>query len=122
MGMDAYLVRVRNLKQPKQEDFWDKCISVRTHEAWDNDDMSAPAELWYGRKFWDLHEAIADKDYENGEWIEVSKEMLEKMVEFASHNPDYFGGFNSVPALCQALYSYDEAHENGWIYAYECDW
>ena len=44
------------------------------------------------------------------------------MLDYAAHHKDYFDGFNGVSDLCQALYDYDEAHENGWIYVYECDW
>lgn len=122
MGMDAHLMRVRNLRQPEAENFWDNAIDLRSEEAWEDDEFTSVAELWSGRKFWELHEAIAPKDYECGEWIEVTKPMLEAMLDFATRNPDYFGGFNSVPELCRALYSYDMARKHGWIYAYEADW
>lgn len=120
MGMDARLVKCRNLKQPEQQDFWNNCITTDAWHEYKNKDR--PAVLWYGRKNWDLHNEIFGNDYECGEWVEVTKETLDKMLDFAAHNPDYFGDFETVPSLCRARYYYDTIHEAGWIFAYECDW
>lgn len=124
MGMDMYLFRARNKKQFNEEGFWDKCIDLTSVEAWENDEFTSPALLWYGRKFWSLLENVFpeydDKMY--GEYVKVDKETLEKMVDFACHHPNYFGTFNTVPELCQALHSYDEACKNGFSYFMESDW
>lgn len=123
MGMDAHLLRVRNINQPKTSDFWDKVIDLRDKEAWENDDYTSPAQLWYGRKFWDLHEFMfPTAEYECGEYVEITKPMLERMVDYAARHIDYFGGFDRMPELCQALYEYDNARARGWIYVYEADW
>ena len=122
MGLDQHLLRVRNLKQCKQPDFWDNVITRRDNDSWEYDNFEKPAILWYGRKFWDLHEYIFTTSYENGEFVEVDKATLERMLDFATHNTDFFGGFNGVLELCRALYDYDAAHERGWIYVYEADW
>ena len=127
MGMDAYLLRVRNKKQPEQENFWNEYVSMRDKAFYNKeDDFDKPAELWYARKFYDLQsymsDVVLDEPYECGEYVEITKEMLEKMINFATHHKDYFDGFNGVSDLCQALYDYDEAQKNGWIYVYECDW
>lgn len=124
MGMDMYLFRARNKKQFNEEGFWNKCIDLRDMNKWEDDDFTSPAQLWYGRKFWALLEYVFPEydDKMCGEFIEVNKTTLERMIEFACNHPDYFGGFNTVPALCQALYSYDEARKNGFSYFMECDW
>lgn len=127
MGMDAYLYRVKNKKQPEQLNFFNECIQLRDKSYYEKEDnYDKPAELWYARKFYDLQKYIetdlCKEPYQCGEYIEVTKDMLEKMLDYAARHKDYFNGFNGVSDLCQALYDYDEAHENGWIYVYECDW
>lgn len=121
MGMDMYLVRARTKKQIEQPDFWTECVDMQDQDAWENDEFKTPAMLWYARKFWDLlHEVFPD--YDCGEWVEVSKNQLREMIKYATEHTDYWGGFNSVPALCQALASYDEAREHGFNYFMESDW
>lgn len=122
MGMDAYLYRVHNRREVENDNFFEKCITLNNSDAWEQDEFKSSAELWYGRKFWDLHHAVFGHNYENGTYVEVTKEMLEKMLIFAAKNTDYFGGFNTVEALCWAYHYYDEMIEHGFILLYECDW
>ena len=124
MGMDMYLYRAKNKKQFNEEDFWNNCKDLSTPLAWENDNYDSPAMLWYARKFWPLLEKVFP-DYDAdmcGKYVEVDKETLEEMIDFACHHPDYFGDFNTVPELCRALHSYDDAQANGYIYFMECDW
>ena len=44
------------------------------------------------------------------------------MIDIATHTPDYFGGFESVPKLCEILYNFDEAEANGWHYYFNFDY
>ena len=44
------------------------------------------------------------------------------MINISTHNPDYFGGFDTVPALCKILQDFDEDEENGWHYYFEFDY
>ena len=122
MGMDAYIYRVHNRKEIEDPNFYSKCITVEDKAGWDEDDMTKPAELWYARKFWGLHETIFGDDYECGEYIEIDKDTIEKMLDFATHNPDYFGGFVGVESLCWILQYYDKMKSNGFILVYEADW
>lgn len=129
MGMDAYLYKCRSLKQIREFDWNKDHLDLRDEESLrqdiELDDCQGVAELWYGRKFWDLHTYITTlikEPYENGDYIEITKEMLEKIVIFAALHPDYFDDFNTVPQLCRALYYYDKMREKGWIYVYEADW
>lgn len=123
MGMDAYIYRVHNRKELQDEDFYSKCITLEDREAWEDDTMEKPAELWYARKFWGLHEAIfGNEGYECGEYVEINKETINKMLDYATHNVDYFFGFNTVEELCWILHYYDEMVSKGFILVYEADW
>lgn len=122
MGMDAYLYRVHNRKEVNNDNFFNYCITINNADAWENDEFSASAELWYGRKFWDLHTYVFGDDYECGSYVEVTKEMLEKMLDYSCKHPDYFGGFSGVEPLCWAYYYYDKMIEEGFILLYEADW
>lgn len=111
MGLDVYMVAAHNKEELKKEDFWSKLIDMRDMEsyAWDK-----PAELYYARKFWDLYTPIAHHfGLENGEWVEVDKTELENILDIACHNEDYFGSFDTVPAICRIIYNYDLLRENG---------
>lgn len=130
MGLDAYLYKCKNLKQIREFDWWsnDSVVDLRDDEALLHHietDGQEIGELWYGRKFWDLHNYITTllkEPYENGNYVEITKDMLEKIVIFAALHQDYFDDFNTVPQLCRALKYYDELRKKGWIYVYEADW
>ena len=124
MGMDMYLFRARTKKQLEESDIWDKCVDLTDRYAWEEDDFSKPAQLWYGRKAWGLLQNVFP-EYDGdmcGEYVEVNKKKLEEMIDYATRHRDYFGGFETVPALCQALDSYDDAREAGFSYFIESDW
>lgn len=111
MGLDMYLLAAHNLHQAESEEFWKtaKDISGMDDYMWDQ-----PAELWYARKFWDLHTEMAHHyDLDNGDYVEMKKEDLEYMLDIATHTPDCWGGFSTVPDLCRVIYNYDKLRENG---------
>ena len=116
MGMDMYIFRAHSKKEIESENFWQY-----VNES-ENDEIPL-GEVWYARKFWDLHNNMSFlRDYECGEFIELTKENLEEMIAFATHNTDYWDGFETVATLCKILYTFDEMNERGYHYYYEADW
>lgn len=110
MGMDAYIFRARNKKVFKSDDWYN------------NRDIT---EVWYTRKFWDLINRLSfikEEEDACGEFIKLRKDDLEEMITIATHNQDYWGGFDSVPQLCQILHDFDTDEENGWHYYFEYDY
>ena len=108
--MDAYIFRAKTKKVFDEEDWYN------------NKDIS---EVWYTRKFWDLiHNVSFIKDTEKdcGEFIKLTKDNIEEMIHIATHWRDYWGGFDSVPQLCEILDNFDDDAENGWNYYFEFDY
>ena len=121
MGLDMSIVMVKNRKQVQEEGFWDTC---HTGFVTDEDgciDFTQPSEVYYARKFWALYTPLARRlDIENGEYSEpLTKDDLEFMINIATHEQDYFGGFDTVPKLCELLYYYDEIKEHGMVLLFE---
>lgn len=80
-------------------------------------------ELCYWRKFWDLHYELGlygEGDYDND--IPMTKEDVSRALDFATRNEDYFGGFNTVPTLCELLRDYDDYKKDGWEIVYNANW
>ena len=80
-------------------------------------------DLCYWRKFWDLHYELGLyglDDYAND--VPMTKEDVERALDFATHNEDYFGGFNTVPQLCELLRDYDDYKKDGWEIVYNANW
>lgn len=124
MGLDMRIVSVKNTKQVESEEFWN---NYRTGWITNNDgeiDFSQPSELYYARKFWDLYIPMAmHLKIENGEYsAPLTREDLEKMINIATHNPDYWDSFNSVPQLCEILYHYDDIKNAGMVLLFEGDY
>lgn len=108
MGMDAYIFKAKTKKIFEDDNWYNKV-----------------EEVWYARKYWDLVEQLPFIDSINddcGEFIQLKKDDIEKMIEIATHTPDYCGGFDTVPALCKILYNFDEDEENGCHYYFEFDY
>lgn len=120
MGLDQNLVMARNKHSLESEHFWDTCIDVEGNSEFE---YNQPAALWYNRKNWDLHRHMSEKyELDNGEWVELDKAGLEDMLQFLSHNPDYWDGFNTVADICKVLYNYDRIRQNGFAIFYEGDY
>lgn len=104
MGMDMYIDKVRRNPANKLE------VIERTN-------------LCYWRKFWDLHYELglygAD-DYGND--VPMTKADVERAIDFATRNEDYWGGFDSVPKLCELLRDFDEYKNQGYEVVYNANW
>ena len=104
MGMDMYIEKIR--RNPN-----DKSVIVERET------------LCYWRKFWDLHYALAlygVDDYAND--VHVTKADVEKAIDFATRNEDYWGGFDSVPTLCELLRDFDQHEADGYEIVYNANW
>ena len=119
MGLDQHLVMAHNIREAQSDDFWRNAPDVA---GMDDFEYDKPAILWYNRKNWDLHTPMSSHyNLENGEFVELDQNGLEYMLDILTHNPDYFDGFNSVPALCKVIYNYDKIRQNGFTIFYEGD-
>ncbi len=110
--MDAYIFRAKTKK-------------AFDEPHWYEDESGAVTEVWYARKFWDLINQVSfikNTNDDCGEYIKLSKNDIEEMIQVATHNQDYFGGFNTVPALCKILQNFDDDEEKGWHYYFEFDY
>lgn len=121
MGLDMQLVQARNRKILEGDNFWRVCIDATNIEDFE---YNKTAVVCYWRKFWDLHTFISNKKgrLDNGEWCEITREDLEDMIEFTTHNKDYWDSFKSVPQLCEILYNYNKIRKNGFNLYYEGDY
>lgn len=118
MGMDAYLFSAHSKKELQSEDYWDKIKN-------ENKEWTNRQELVYWRKFYDLQDFISSnlpEPYENGDYIEIDKEMLKEIIIFCCFHKDYWDEFKTVPKLCQVYNHYNEIEEAGLKIFYECDW
>lgn len=43
-------------------------------------------------------------------------------INIATHNEDYFGGFETVPHLCEILRDFEGTEEDGYHYYMEFDY
>lgn len=110
MGMDAYILKSKTKKAFDEPNWYES---------------NAVEEVWYARKFWDLVNRVSfikNINDECGEFIRLTKENVEEMLQIATHTRDYFGGFSTVIALCEILDKFDEDEENGWHYYFEFDY
>lgn len=106
MGLDCYVFRAKTKKAFEAE-------------RWYDDENTSVTEVWYSRKFWDmLHNMSFIKSIEEdcGEYIQLTQDNIEEMLQFAAHNRDYFGGFETVPRLCEIYNNFEYDAEEGWHY------
>ena len=47
---------------------------------------------------------------------------MNELIRIAVREPDYFGGYDTVPKLCEIRDEIDYEMENGWSYYLEADW
>lgn len=109
MGLDVNIYKARNHKVFESENWYD------------NENVT---EVYYARKFWSLIQeaSFIDVKEDCGEWLELTRENIEELITIATHNKDYFDGFNTVPKLCEMLYNFDEIEEEGYHYYMEFDY
>lgn len=123
MGLDIRIVMAKNRKQVEQEGFWNICQTGWVKNEDGEIDFTAPAEVYYARKFWSLYTPVARAlNLENGEYSQpLTEEDIEFILNIAIHNRDYFDGFNTVPQLCEILANYDKITEHGMVLLFEGD-
>ena len=110
MGMDAYIYKART-KKAFEDPHWYESEGI--------------TEVWYSRKYWDLINSVSfikDINKDSCEFIQLTKDDIEDMLQIASHTPDYFDSFDTVPKLCEILYHFDEDEKDGWHYYFEFDY
>ena len=107
MGMDAYIFKSKTKKIFKEDDWYDKV-----------------EEVWYTRKYWNLihNMSFIDGTDDCGEFIKLTKDNIEEILQYSIHNPDYWGGFDSVIPLCKILHSFDQDESEGWHYYFEFEY
>ena len=102
IGLDCYIFKAKTKKVFQDENWYDKV-----------------EEVWYARKYWDLiHNMsfIKDVDDDSGDFIQLTMDNVEEMLQFAAHNRDYFDGFETVPPLCEIIANFEQDYEDGWHY------
>ena len=109
MGLDIHIYRARTKKVFKTEDWYES---------------EAVTEVYYARKFWTLIEQASFINVNDDccDFIELSRENVEELINIATHNADYFDGFTTVLKLCEILRHFDEDEENGYHYYMEFDY
>lgn len=109
IGLDVNIYRARSCQAFKDEKWYES---------------EAVTEVYYARKFWSLIEqaSFLNVNGDCGEFIELSRENIEELINIATHNADYFDGFETVPKLCEILRNFNEDEENGYHYYMEFDY
>lgn len=100
----------------------DQYIDIIRRDPNDKKNIIERKEKVYWRKFYDLNRGL---QYDNDMYakdLPLTKQEVENILQFVSHNRDYFNGFNTVPAVCEVLDQYDELKENGWDIVYNANW
>lgn len=116
MGMDAFIFKARTRKVFSEEDWWN------------NPEVT---EEWYARKPWEIlnHCNFIPRDYESGDFIELTVENVENMIEVACQYRNYWGNYDDVPKLCELrdkmiaeINGYEEGGPTPMHYYLEYDW
>ena len=127
MGLDSYLLVAQSKKELQSDTYW-KTVSENHFQTFMEEEPVEhwEGEWWYARKFYDCHQYIVDNllngEYENGDYVPMTYEMVEKILQYCCKHHDYFGGFQTVTKLCELLYHWHELEEKHLQVFYECDW
>ena len=115
------IIMCKNRKEVHDPNFWNNVHTGFVTDEYGDIDFTQPAEVYYARKFWGLYTPLSRRlSIENGEYSDpLTKEDIEFMINIATHEPDYFNGFNTVPMLCEILRYYDEIKDHGMILLFE---
>lgn len=104
MGMDMYIDKIKRCPT-------DKSVILER------------AELVYWRKFWDLHNYLGLYEHDDyGIDVRMTKEDVEKCLDFCCHNRDFFGTFGTVADVCELLNEFDDIEKAGWEVVYNANW
>ena len=108
MGLDMYIDKCR---KPKIVD------GKREYEERE--------EVCYWKKFWGLLREGLPFEYGNdecGQDIRLSKADVEHILNYVTHNKDFFDSFDSVPQVCELLNEYDDLIEEGYVICFNAGW
>lgn len=100
----------------------DQYIDAIKYDLNDKTKIIERKELVYWRKFYDLNRSLHYYDDMYAKDLPLTKEEVESILQFVSHNRDYFDGFQTVPDVCEVLDQYDELKEDGWNIVYNANW
>lgn len=105
MGLDIYIDKCRKPKIVNGE---------REYEERE--------EMCYWRKFGNILD-IMKYDYEDyGKDVRMTKDDIENILNYVTHQRDYYGGFSSVNQVCELLDQWDELEEEGWVINFNANW
>ena len=109
MGLDIYI---------------DKCRKPTMVDG--RRDYEEREEVCYWRKFWGLLREGLPFDYMDDEYaqdVRLSKKDIEHILDYVTHNRDYFDWFSGVEQVCRLLDEYDYLTEQeGWIIVFNANW
>lgn len=58
-----------------------------------------------------------------GQDIQLSKDNVEQILNYVTHNRDYFGGFSSVEQVCKLLDEYDYlTKKEDYVICFNANW
>lgn len=100
--------------------FIDKCRKPKVVDGMR--DYEEREEVCYWRKFYGLLDLMQYGEDEYGQDIRLGKKDVEKILDYVSHNKDYFDSFDTVPSVCELLDEWDELKENGWLVCFNANW
>ena len=103
MGLDMYIDRIKRDPADKLK------VIERT-------------EVCYWRKNWNLLNELGYGDDDYGDDIKLTKDDIERILQFVTHNRDYFDGYSTVESVCECLDLYDEWKEDGWDIVFNANW
>lgn len=78
-------------------------------------------DVCYWRKNW-LLMSVLPFEYDCGQEHFLTKDDVEKILAYVSHNPNPFGDFSGVEQVCELLYNYDRDIADGWEIIFHADW
>lgn len=106
MGLDIYIDKCKN---PIINKYGRKDYEIRE-------------DACYWRKFYGLLELMQYGESEYGQDVRLRKEDVEKILDYVSHNRDYFDSFKTVPDVCELLDDWESLEEDGYTVCFHADW
>ena len=109
VGLDVYIDKCRK----------PKIIEIDGRKYRDYEERE---QLCYWRKNYDLLDIMKYGEDDYGQDVCMRKEDVEKILDYVAHNRDYFGGFQTVPDVCELLDQWDELKDDGWVICFNSTW
>lgn len=110
MGLDVYVDRCRKPKMVEMED-------GRKYRSYEERE-----DLLYWRKNWGLLGIMNYGSDEYGQDVILRKKDMEKILDYLTHNRDYFDSFQSVPDVCDVLDRWDELTADNFVLCFNANW